>query len=57
MVVKQRQEIFEPMTMGHIQSHGFSGRCHQTAEVVAPWQVRFVRVNRPLLLRCGKFGF
>ena len=26
MAVKRRQEIFEPMTMGHIRSHGF-GDC------------------------------
>ena len=47
MAVKQRQETSKSVTMGHIRSHGFgdcdciSGRCHQTAEVVAPWQVRF----------------
>jgi hypothetical protein len=45
MVVRRKSETFEPVTMGHIRSHGCrdllvycaSGRCHHDAVTNADW--------------------
>ena len=45
MVVRRQQETFEPVTMGHIRSHGcrdllvycISERCHHSATINGDW--------------------
>jgi hypothetical protein len=64
----QKGEIFEPVTIGHIRSHGCrdllvycaSGRCHHSATLNADWLSDATQVRslcpRMVCTRCGMLG-
>jgi hypothetical protein len=68
MMPAPKSEIFPPVTMGHIRSHGCrdlliycgSGRCHHSATVNADWLTDETPVRslcrRMVCTRCGMIG-
>jgi hypothetical protein len=68
MVVRRQQETFQPVTLGHIRSHGCcdlliycaSGNCHHSATMNANWLPDGMPVrslcSRMVCTRCGMIG-
>ncbi len=67
-MIPRRRETFEPVTMGHIRSHGCrdllvycdSGRCHHSTALNADWLPDETPVRslcrRMVCTRCGMIG-
>src|ERR1700730_13845753 len=63
---RHKAETFEPVTLGHIRSHGCrdllvsSGRCHHSARINADWLPDETSVRslctRMVCTRCGMIG-
>ena len=67
-MARRKAETFEPVTMGHIQGHGWrdllvycdSGRCHHSATMNADWLSDETPVRslcrRMVCTKCGMIG-